>query len=300
MSRLSLAQLEAIHWIAELGSFHAAAGRLNVTQPTISFRVREAEAILGAKLFSRAGRKTHLTPDGVTLAQYARRALRIIHELEDRARTGDLLRGTLRLGAADTFAFQCLPSLLRELEARYPRLEVELIVDNSTVLNDLINRRALDVAFLVNPVPEVLTRIEPLGQLEVAWVSSPTVRPSGGLLTPAVAARLHVLTHPEPSTLDLLIRHWFGTAGVHPERLSTCNSLAALKHLAISGVGLSVLPVSIVRDELAQGRLVRHAQEPAFMPQVMCAAMPSMARGADLVLDLARSVLDQVGLLRPL
>ena len=49
--QFSLAQLEALHWVVRLGSFRAAATRLNLTQPAVSVRIRELEAAAGGKLF---------------------------------------------------------------------------------------------------------------------------------------------------------------------------------------------------------------------------------------------------------
>ena len=54
--RLTLAQIETFYWIARLGSFHAAARRLSLTQPSISGRIRELELDLGCALFDRTGR----------------------------------------------------------------------------------------------------------------------------------------------------------------------------------------------------------------------------------------------------
>ena len=49
----TLAQIEAFYWIARLGGFRAAAARFNLTQPTISLRIRGLEQALGLKLFER-------------------------------------------------------------------------------------------------------------------------------------------------------------------------------------------------------------------------------------------------------
>ena len=64
MRRVSLTNLETLCWIARLGSFTAAAERLNATQPAISGRVRELEESLKVKLFQRRGRRMELTIQG--------------------------------------------------------------------------------------------------------------------------------------------------------------------------------------------------------------------------------------------
>ena len=59
--RLRLDQLEAVFWIARLGSFRAAAERLNLTQPTVSMRIRELEEQVGGPLFDRNSYRARLS-----------------------------------------------------------------------------------------------------------------------------------------------------------------------------------------------------------------------------------------------
>src|SRR3546814_1439625 len=64
INRIAFYHLETLLWIARLGTFAAAAERLNTTQPAISARVRELENHLGTVLFRREGRTMTLTPAG--------------------------------------------------------------------------------------------------------------------------------------------------------------------------------------------------------------------------------------------
>lgn len=89
MRRYSLAQIEALVAINSLGSFQAAARHLNVTQPTISLRVRELEEALGTALFERDGRSAKLNTQGVLAMHYSDQVLRLLEEMETRLRTGD-------------------------------------------------------------------------------------------------------------------------------------------------------------------------------------------------------------------
>jgi DNA-binding transcriptional LysR family regulator len=65
--RFTLAQLEAFHWIAKLGTVRDAARHLNLAQPTVSLRLRDLETALGALLFERLGRALRLTDEGLVL-----------------------------------------------------------------------------------------------------------------------------------------------------------------------------------------------------------------------------------------
>ena len=65
--RYTLGQAEAFYWVAKLGSFRAAATQLNLTQPTVSLRVRELERNLGAELLDRSLYRPVMTPAGVAI-----------------------------------------------------------------------------------------------------------------------------------------------------------------------------------------------------------------------------------------
>src|SRR5258707_14225005 len=101
---VTLHQLRAFERVVRLGSFRAAAREMRLSQPSLSQRIRELEATLQAALFERRGPKVSLTSEGHALIEYADRILGSAGEMVERFRTHDPLKGTLRLGASETFA----------------------------------------------------------------------------------------------------------------------------------------------------------------------------------------------------
>jgi len=98
---VTLGQLRAFERIVRLGSFHAAALELKLSQPSVSQRIRELEAALNTPLFVRRGPRVSLTAEGHALIEYADRMLATAGELVERFRTRDPLKGT----GAGTFEF---------------------------------------------------------------------------------------------------------------------------------------------------------------------------------------------------
>ena len=86
INRIALYHLETLLWIDRLGTFSAAAERLNTTQPAVSARMRELEQRLGSALFRRDGRAMSLTPAGRKLVAEANRLglLKSLHEAMNR------------------------------------------------------------------------------------------------------------------------------------------------------------------------------------------------------------------------
>ena len=295
----TLAQIEAFHWIARLGSFQAAAVHLHLGQPTVSVRIRKLERATGVRLFERHGRRVRLTAAGAGLAVKSERILALTAEII--GPVFDPLQSGLRLGAPDAFSMVCLPRLLKLLEREYPALKVALTVENSAVLNQRLNDRELDVAFLVNPECAAHVRAEPLGGQDIAWVASPRLDLPRRPVRPADLAPFQLFTNPEPSRLIDIIRDWFAQAGLVAPRISTCNSLSVITRLTVIGAGVSLLPTAIIKPELHSGSLRRLAVRPAVTKQILFAAYQAEQAGPGIanILRIARTILARTKFLLP-
>lgn len=272
MRRFSLAQLEAFDAICRLGTFHAAANALHVTQPTITLRIRELESALDTELFVRRGRTALLTAEGKVIAQYVAQELLLLDDMEQQLRTGNPLQGLLRLGTNDMIAITCLPDIIQILEATYPRLKVELKVATSVALAEMLNADLLDLAILADPQVKSDIHVEKMALSEVAWVGASTKRIGGSSLRPKDLQGVNVLTVPPPSTLNTIIKLWCSSERVPTPSVSTCNSIAIIAKLVCSGVAMSVLPVCIVRREIEAGTVLQYRHPGAFQPLKICVA----------------------------
>jgi DNA-binding transcriptional LysR family regulator len=300
--RFTLAQIETFFWIAQLGSFQAAARRLNLAQPTVSLRIRELEQALGAALLERRGRRVALTAEGAALRADAEHLLALAGRIEARRAAGGPLRGILRFGAPESFALVCLPSLLARLEAAHPELVLEATIATSDELMALVEDDRLDLAVLTNPSSrDADLRVEPLGRHEMAWVASPAL-PLPVPVRPQDLQPFTVISNPRPSPMFRIILDWCRTAGLEPLRVNACNSLAVIARLVAAGVGVSILPPAILADELAQGQLRTCPARPPLPIATMCAvhrlSRPSPAIAP--VLEACREVLRATGFLQPL
>src|SRR5262249_54778324 len=107
---LTLHQLRTFRAVAEQLSFSAAAHELRISQPSVSYQVKELEAVLGLPLIDRLGKRVRLTEAGEVLYEYARRTLTLLDEaalVMEQMR--GIERGTLRVGASTTVGIYVLP-----------------------------------------------------------------------------------------------------------------------------------------------------------------------------------------------
>lgn len=139
-----LAAMETFVAVVDSGSFSAAARRLDVGQPAVSKLVAQLEDRLGVKLLARSTRGLTATEAGLKYYERARRSIEEAEEAELAARgAGSGLTGKLRISAAVTFARIHLMPRIPEFLARYPGLDLEVVLDDRNV--DLV-QQGIDVA----------------------------------------------------------------------------------------------------------------------------------------------------------
>ena len=298
--RASLAQLEAFYWIARLGSFHAAARRLHVTQPTVSLRISELEKALGAKLFQRDRQHAELTTRGRGMVDSVDRMLKLSDDIAQHSGSSKTLRGLLRLGAVESVALVALPRLLPRFIASYPDLQVELTLDVSSALSRKLNAGELDLAILTDPPVNDSITVELVGRIMFGWMGGSQLKLPKREIRPRDLRMVPIFTMPNPSTISVSMMRWFGTAGVEPAHVSSCNSLALMARLVVEGLGVAVLPTALMRSEIDAGQIRLLNTAPAISPATMAIAHNGPAHRYRMLMRMIVAALQESGLMEPL
>ena len=118
-------RLKVFHSVAKLLSFTKAAEALHMTQPAVTFQVRQLEESFNTRLFDRNHNKINLTPAGSRAYEFAGRIFDLHDEMENTVRelTGQM-SGSLTIGASTTIAEYMLPTLLGQFQASYPDVNI--------------------------------------------------------------------------------------------------------------------------------------------------------------------------------
>ena len=121
----SIRQLEYLLAVNEHRHFRRAAGKVGVSQPTLSAQLLALEQRLGVQLIERSRARVLLTPVGQEVVEIARRILRDVQEIRDVA-THQLGRpgGTIRLGLPPTIGPYLLPRVIPRIHRTYPDLKL--------------------------------------------------------------------------------------------------------------------------------------------------------------------------------
>lgn len=293
MTRFTLAQLEAFYWIARLGKFQEAARQLNLAQPTISLRIRDLEQRLGVRLFDRVGRDVRLTNEGEVLLELSSTILAESQKIHERLGAAGAVRGVLKLGLPENFAIVCLPEFLRILGRDYSRLKIELAIGTSASLSSALEERRIDAAIVSNPQTTPGLQYAPLGEHQMFWAAGADFDLKQPI-SPGDIRGLPIISNPQPEPQYLMIVEWFRSAGLVPLAISTCTSVVVIAELVAAGVGLSLLPLSLIQTQVDACRIRLLRSRPAVPAVRMFFSYHASDSGSNIAAVL-RTVRDVVG-----
>ncbi len=249
---ITLKQLEAFVWVAQLRSFKGAAERLNTTQPNISARIAMMEEQTDAPLFLRRFGKVELTPQGQELLPWARKVLYARDDFSTHANATRLTEGTLRLGVTEMVVHSFLRNMMGEIRKTFPNLVVELTVEMAAELEKSLAKNQLDLALMNGPFQFQAAGVV-LGEYPMVWVASPNLRLDTGEISKETLAMHPILTHARGTWVHQAIAsHFQGTAAT----LVPSSNLAVCQQMAVDGMGIAALPMPMVTREIAQRELI--------------------------------------------
>ena len=252
---MNIRQIETFYWAVQLGSFTAAAERLNSTQSTVSMRIQEIEKDLGVLLFDRSQRAARLTGKGRELMGYAEEMLRLHSTIRERMAGPENLPGTLRLGVAEMISITWLPRLVKRIHESWPKIRLELDEALTQDLVERLNQGTLDLILAPSRAPGNTLNHLSLGRVEFAWMASPALGLPERVFRPHDLQNWPIIALARESYHHTSIEEWFRSANAVCRRIDTCKSLGVAASLASAGLGLTLLPVNCYRPEIKAGRL---------------------------------------------
>ncbi len=263
---MNLRQIETFYWAAKLGSFSAAADRLNATQSTVSMRIQDLERDFGLTLFDRGRRGARITATGREMMRYAEEVLRLSAEMRERLAGSGTMPGVLRIGVVEMISVTWLPRLVKAIHERYPKVALELDEALTQDLVEDLNQGNLDLILAAGRIPGYNFSQVSLGTVEFAWMASASLGLPERRLAPRDLAHWPVIALSRESYHHRSIEDWFRSGDAHCRRIDTCKSLGVAAALAEAGLGVTLLPPRCYRNEIKAKRLQVIATVPRFRP----------------------------------
>lgn len=260
-------RLQVFHAVARCLSFTRAAETLHMTQPAVTFQVRQLEEQFDARLFDRAHNRIALTEAGQRVYEYAGRILDLYAHMESDVRemTGDV-SGVLLVGASTTIAEYVLPSLLGEFARRHPAASLRLRVSNTEGIVRLVEDNDIDLGVVEGPVQNGQLAVEVCHKDRLVVVMPPLHPLAGHDALPASSLLEwpFVAREEGSGTREVILDH-LRRVGLDPDALDIALELGSpesIKGAVAAGMGISVLSLSTLAKELALGTLCCVALDP--------------------------------------
>lgn len=257
---MEIRQLKAFMAIADARTFTAAAQRIHYTQAALSMQIKQLEKEVGVPLFTRMPRRVVLTEAGERLMARAQHILRE-HDaaLAELAELAGAKHGRLRVGSASGMvSADALPTILKRLRKTHPHAEVSVSSGTSEELVKKILAGETDTAFISLPVQARNVETELLSQDQLVAIASPRHALAGQRVVSAFAlAGEKLILGERGGNTRRLIDEFFAEAGLKPTVAMELSHQAAIKNMVAADMGVGIVPLSVARDDVERGRLVR-------------------------------------------
>ncbi len=292
----TLYRLRCFQTVVEEGGIKRATVRLHITQPALSYQIKQMEEEMGSQLFYRGPGGMRPTEAGRLLYRHAqeigaqvRQAERAVRELSEGA------KGEVRIGTVNSVGIYFLPRLLFAFRKRYPAAHPTVFYRESDDIVSTLLADQLDLAVLADPRPEKRLRYETLFEERVAFVCGRT-HPFFGRPTVKVdqlADTRFVALSAQTPTGALIAGH-LERLGLAVDPVVESENVETVKRMVALGMGVAFLPAMVIeRDETGsacEGRLWSCALDPPLLRRIVLVTWnePRTSRAVDAFIDQAR------------
>jgi DNA-binding transcriptional LysR family regulator len=260
-------RLQVFHTVARLLSFTKAAETLHMTQPAVTFQIRQLEEYFNTRLFDRTHNKISLTEAGQRVYEYTDKIISLYSEMENRVRemTGDV-SGIVIIGASTTIAEYVLPSLLGEFKDKHPNINLRLKVSNSEGIVHMVEDNSVDVGIVESPIANKNLAVEVCWYDKLVFICLPNhpLAKRASIKADDLLGQPFVCREEGSGTREY-IQEYLAKHNMTPHDLNFSLEVGnpeAVKSAVEAGFGVSIVSQATVVKELKLGTLVALPLDP--------------------------------------
>lgn len=252
MEWLNYHHLRYFHAVAKEGGLARAAGKLRVSQPSISEQIHELERALGEKLFRREGRNNRLTDTGQVVFGYAEEIFALGEELMNAVKQQPGAR-ELRfyVGVADSFPKLVTNEILKPVFAMQRAVHVICREGKTEDLLAQLAAHRLDIVLADEPASSSTnfkTFNHTLGETGTTFCAAKTVAAKLKKGFPKSLHKAPALLPSENTPFRRTLEAWFRAQRIQPKVVAEFEDLALMKVMAAEGRGFIAVPSMAARD----------------------------------------------------
>jgi DNA-binding transcriptional LysR family regulator len=243
---LNLRFVEAFYWVATLQSVSRAAEKLFITQSAVSARIAALEQELGTVLLDRRDKRFRLTLAGQRFLKHASTLLELQRQIKHEMGGEAPPEVQMRIGAIESVLHSWLIPWVEQLRAEYPALELEMSVETTPVLIELVRRGALDIVFTASPANTEGVRSKSLPPMDMCFLGNAKLHRKR-LWRMVDFADVELMTFQRGSVPHVALVDQLKAAGVRPRKVHAISSISAMVQLVQGGFGVATLPLAAAK-----------------------------------------------------
>ena len=255
---LNLHLLRMFATVVRCGSFSKAADILNISQPAISKGVRDFELQVGCRLLNRSPKGVVPTPEGLALSRRADALFAVERAAEEElSALRGLHNGSLRIGASTTIATYMIPRYLGAFHRAYPGVDIHLISANTRDIAEQMVEHEIDIGLVEGPVDDKNLIAEPWRTDVMKLIAAPdhAFAMASEPIDPKRLETEVLIVREHGSGSREVVAQALAAHGIEPLRTLEIGSTAAIKQVVAAGLGVSIVSVVTVEDQVRLGRL---------------------------------------------
>jgi DNA-binding transcriptional LysR family regulator len=257
--KINLREIKIFATVCKTTSMSEAGRQLYMTQPAVSQTIIDLEDKLQVKLFERMNKKLILTHAGEILLKYSKRIILIMDEAENTLEDiANLKIGKIRVGASMTIGTYLLPSIIKEFNTKYPEINLNLIIDNTSVIEEKILNNDIDIGLVEGLIGAKDILFDSFFHDKLFLVCSK----DNFLAQKRLVERNEIegqdfISREEGSGTREIIDKIMNAYNITYNIRHTLNNIEAIKKSIRNNLGISILPEIAIQEELVAGDLLK-------------------------------------------
>lgn len=254
---ITLRQLCIFESVSRHLHFHAAAQELCISQPAVSLQVKQLEDVLGVSLFEKIGKRVFMTQEGKGVLRYSNQILADVNALSEylESHSGGEVSGTLRLSVANA-SNALAAKWVKAFQNLHPAVDVTIMSNIRQLQHKSLYSNKADLAIVGKPQPEEMLEYENIADYVMAFFAAADhpILNKNKVSFKDLEQETLIVGEPQ-SHSRITIERELAAHEVTPKKIIEINYNAGIKEYIKQGFGISLLPRSVVADELKNGTL---------------------------------------------
>lgn len=245
--------------ILETGSFQNAADKLNYTQSTVTFQMKQLEEELSIKLFEKIGRKMELTQAGKDILPYVETILQATEQINNYGKSLSEIKGTLRLAIPDSILIYNMQSLIQAFLHKAPNIQLVINSLPSDEINHAIINGIADIGIDCDKgnYPDTIIH-KLLSPFRACLVAAPFADTKElDFISPHQHKSLSMICNEPNSNYQRGITGYLKRKDIILNPYMKMQSIEAVKRSVMNNLGIAYVPIFAIREELKNGSLIQ-------------------------------------------